>query len=216
MNTFIETIQAESPIQNPSVKWDLCKVKIQEFCIEYSKNKSRQNKSKYKSTSEELNRVEKDLAENPDNLTLQKELQRLKLETEVQSIQHAKSAQMRSRAKFIEEGEKNTKYFLNIEKANANKKIMDRLINEEGNAVTSQQEIMKEQVKYFTKTFSKKGCFDENQAETFITNCDIPQVTKEQNDFLESEITEKYFAEALGKLNNGSSPGLDGIITSFL
>ena len=39
------------------------------------------------------------------------------MEMEIYAVQEAKGAQTRARAKFIEEGEKNTRYFLNLEKA---------------------------------------------------------------------------------------------------
>ena len=47
-------------------------------------------------------------------------------------------AQTRARAKFIEEGEKNTRYFLNLEKAQSNVKIMDRIKKGDGQVTTGQ------------------------------------------------------------------------------
>ena len=51
------------------------------------------------------------------------------------------AAQVRSRVRYIEEGEKNTKYFLNLERANYNSKIMESLIGEKGKEYTKQKKI---------------------------------------------------------------------------
>ena len=41
--------------------------------------------------------------------------------------QRLREHKTRARAKFIEEGEKNTRYFLNLEKAQSQVKIMERI-----------------------------------------------------------------------------------------
>ena len=46
---------------------------------------------------------------------------------EIYAVQEAKGAQTRARAKFIEDGEKKTRYFLNLEKAQSQVKIMERI-----------------------------------------------------------------------------------------
>ena len=43
---------------------------------------------------------------------------------------------MRSKAKWVEEGEKNTKYFLNLEKRNYNSACIKKLITEDGTEIT--------------------------------------------------------------------------------
>ena len=42
----------------------------------------------------------------------------------------------------MEEGEKNTKYFLNLEKSRANSKILEKVTDENGHTVTKQADIM--------------------------------------------------------------------------
>ena len=49
---------------------------------------------------------------------------------------------MRSRVKRVDEGGKNTKYFLNLEKSRAYSKIMERVMDEKGRTFTKQVDIM--------------------------------------------------------------------------
>ena len=57
----------------------------------------------------------------------------------------ARAVQVRVRARWLKKEEKNTKYFLNLEKSRANVKIIDSLINDSGQLVTDQKDIMKMQ-----------------------------------------------------------------------
>ena len=80
---------------------------------------------------------------------------RLKLKTEVTEQHKARAAQVRARGHWVEKGEKNTKYFLNLEKLRTNVKIIDSLINEVGQLVTDQNDIMKMQRDYYAKSYRK-------------------------------------------------------------
>ena len=53
----------------------------------------------------------------------------------------AKGAAIRSRAKWVEFGEKNTKYFLNLEKSRRGNKSINKIKNTKGTLVTEQQAI---------------------------------------------------------------------------
>ena len=170
--------------------------------------------SKYKTLQKDFDYTDKLLSVDPKNQALIRK--KIKHELELQNIQKAKSAQTRSREKFIEEGEKNTKYFVNLEKANTNSNILDGLKPENGELVTSQKAIMQEQVTFFRNVFNQKGSLNETKAESFARNINTPQLTKYQTDDLESDISEEEIDNALKHTRNGTSPGLDGLTASFL
>ena len=56
----------------------------------------------------------------------------VKIKIELLEQQKSRAAQVRARVKWVEEGEKNTKYFLNLEKSRANSKIMERVTDDKG------------------------------------------------------------------------------------
>ena len=63
---------------------------------------------------------------------------------------------MRARVKWVEEGEKNTKYFLNLEKSRANSKIMEKVTDDKGRTFTKQVDIMNVQRDFFSNLYKKK------------------------------------------------------------
>jgi hypothetical protein len=155
MNNCIANYMLENSHMDAQTKWDLCKIKITQFCISFAVNQKLKKKNYYTELQNHLNSAEKDLSNNPHNIQLQTEVESLKRKLETFAYEDARSAHVRSRVKFIEEGEKNTKYFLNLEKARANSKIMDRFKTSMGDTVTSQEEIMAEQVRFYKDVYDK-------------------------------------------------------------
>ena len=68
----------------------------------------------------------------------------------MKQIEHEKTQGyiLRSKAKWYEEGEKSTKYFLNLEKSNALKKHIRKLKLDNNEIVTDQKVILEEQRKF--------------------------------------------------------------------
>ena len=62
-----------------------------------------------------------------------------------------KGRQIRSRVKWIEEGEKNTAFFLGLEKTRQTKKAINELYDKNGKSTTDQNEIMEIEVDYYKK-----------------------------------------------------------------
>ena len=86
---------------------------------------------------------------------------------------------MRSRAQWVEEGEKNTNYFLNLEKRNYNSTCIKKLITEEGKEITKLEEIIQEQKLFYEKLYTSKYQRNSNTIENeqkFLNNPDIPKL----------------------------------------
>ena len=64
-----------------------------------------------------------------------------------------KGRQIRSRVKWIEEGEKNTAFFLGLEKTTQTKKAINELYDKNGKSTTDQNEIMEIEVDYYKKIY---------------------------------------------------------------
>ena len=67
----------------------------------------------------------------------------------------AKGAQTRSRTKFIEDGENNTLYFLNLEKRNAANNTIATLTREDGSTTCSQVDVLEEQVNFYSTLYKE-------------------------------------------------------------
>ena len=94
-------------------------------------------------------------------------------------------------------------------------KIIDSLRTENG-ILTTQKDIIKEQYNFMKESFRKKVIFDENKAEQFINNLHVPQLSQEQSEQLEQDLSEQEVLAALKTMRNNSAPGFSGLTTSFL
>ena len=81
------------------------------------KKRSRRNVTHKEQLLQQLKATENQLCVEPWNKDLHRKHLQIKKELELHDIQLAKGAQTRARAKWMEEGEKNTKYFLRLKKA---------------------------------------------------------------------------------------------------
>ena len=61
---------------------------------------------------------------------------------------------LRSKARWVEHKEKNTKYFLNLEKRNYNKKVITKLKKSDGKEITDPNHILREEENFSTNLYS--------------------------------------------------------------
>ena len=57
-------------------------------------------------------------------------------------------------AKWVEEGEKNTKYFLNLEKRNYNNTCIKTLFNKDNEEITDMKQILEEQKRFYENLYT--------------------------------------------------------------
>ena len=57
---------------------------------------------------------------------------------------------------WVEHGEKNTKYFLNLEKRNYNKNVITKLKKSDGTEITDPNHILREEEKFYTNLYSSE------------------------------------------------------------
>ena len=225
MNGFIDTCLVNLVNENPQQKWELLKLKIKEETMQYSKYRSMKTKNNNLQKIHQLNNIEAQLSQDPNSNELQRKRDNLKLEQEIYEQERFKSAQTRARVKWIQEGEKNTKYFLNLEKTRANAKLFPSIVLDSGVTVTNQHEILNAQRNYYTHLYSNSNEPNNsnnhndtipNRLEEFLQGCDKPKLTEEEKENCEGNITINEATTALKGMKNGSSPGQDGLTTEFL
>ena len=100
-------------ISNPVIRWDFLKFKMRQFCMSYSKKKSRERKQKRISLESKLESLENNITVTSTDLEL-KEYNSVKQELEQIYNYITKGIILRTRTVWYEEGEKSTKYFLNL------------------------------------------------------------------------------------------------------
>ena len=200
------------------MEWELLKVKIKDFSQNYSRLKSTNNKNMLMKLYQQLGKVDSALSSNPHSIVLQNEKQQIAVKIEIMERQKIHAAQVRARVKWVEEGEKNSKYFLGLEKSKSNSKIMTGVLDKDNQLITKQSEILNVQKSFFAELYTRKVT-DENMSEKvnkFLNNTDVPQLSESQRNGCEGNLTESELLSALKCLKNDASPGSDGLTVEFL
>ena len=99
----------------------MCKIKIREFSLKYSKQKKKITKHFLQKLQQDYTLFNRRVDENPSEENIQ-ELQKTRIKLEKIYKDKCRGFFVRSREKWIEEGEKSTKYFFKLEKLNAKRK----------------------------------------------------------------------------------------------
>ena len=115
----------------------------------------------------------------------------------------------------FEQGEKSTKYFLNLEKRNYSKKVVQKvLVN--GNLLTSPKDILKAQYQFYQSLYAKDESFcSTEKINDFLAGIKIQSLDENLRQSCEGEITELECDQVLKSFQNGKSPGNDGIPVEF-
>ena len=114
---FSNTIDEYLGHVSKQLLWEYLKIKVKDFTISYCSKKSIIYKCEVKVLEEKLNKIDQCIKQ--FSTEHEKELERKKLKLELDQLydQKSKGYQIRSRAKWVESGERSTKYFLNLEKS---------------------------------------------------------------------------------------------------
>ena len=197
--------------------WDLCKIRIREFSIQFSKEKAKQFKSRIHWLSSKVDDLHKKIAQSPGNMTLVNEMEKTRMELDLAHVAKSKGAQVRAKVNWIENGEKCTKYFLNLEKSRAGKKIITRLKKQDGEVTCDQKEILNIQYEFYKDLYHGKVDFSQNEdiLSQFIDEVQIPKLSEEDQLSCEGLITTEEAWLALKCMKNGSAPGSDGLTVEF-
>ena len=167
------------------------------------------------------NNLEKDLInkitylENNLNETNFGELDILK--TELQDIRQEKlkGNLIRSRAEYIDKGERPTKYFCGLEKHNYISKTMQSLQKDDGTVLIEQDAILKETEQFYKNLYSSRDSELEDINLNEYVGQTMKTITDDQANRLEGLLTLEEISCTLKNMKNGKSPGLSGFSAEF-
>jgi len=139
------------------------------------------------------------------------------LKTELQQIYEAKGkgAILRSKVRWVEQGEKSTKYFFNLQKRNFDRKVITEIRREDSKTLDEEHEILKEIESFYGKLYASQ-VVDTNEAfSDFTSDLQTAKLTDEEREKLEGYITIEECAKVLKTFPPGKSLGDDGVTAEF-
>ena len=221
---YVTKLRAEIPnfqlkykdIEDLSLKWDLIKMEIRGFTVKYSKNQAKQRKSMEIRLQKQINELYKRAETHPNNKQIVHEIHvaRSRLKSIMQY--KTKGTILRSKVRWHEHGERNTRYFYGLEKRNFEKKTTTKLKLPNGGLTTDQTEILQEQMHFY------KALYTSDNHESSIANNDLTLFTEnitplenEEKSSCEGKVTQAECLKALKDFKNEKSPGTDGLQAEF-
>ena len=105
--------------------------------------------------------------------------------------------------KWVEQGEKPTKYFYNLVKTNYEKKLIREVKLENEEIISNPSQVNKEIEAFYRKMYTAKikdnmdNHAYEHKFNDFIEDLNIPQLSGEEKSFLEKDLTINELKEAL-------------------
>ena len=202
-----------SSYEDKAFIWDFMKCELRGATISFASYlaKKRREQELYL-----INRL-KFLEENIDSGdNLHEEYDHIKSELEGINEYKATGHLIRSKAKWVEDGEKCTKYFLQLENRNHKTKYIKSL-KIDNTTIRDPQEILKAQEEFYSQLYTeldkKSQCINIDNCLFF--NSKSTSLNEIDKDSCDKIITVEECTQNLFELTNNKSPGSDGFTTEF-
>ena len=207
MNQEIMSSLASQDQKEPISVWECLKARIKKATISYSRGKVSRDQEIIANLSEKVNEYEARLPLDQEEDDL---YEKTKLDLEEKMNERVEGIMFRSKARWYELGEKNTKYFYSLEKVKYNAKTCYKLISEEGNDIVGDKNILEIQKDFYEKLYSVdqdvQFCLQNEW------NIRVPLDIRVAQDI---SLTMEDLQVAAMSMNNNKTPGGDGIPVDF-
>ena len=190
--------------------WDLGKVRIKSLSIDYCRRRSAKMRAQSKLLSERVAHLKSlvDLG----HVSALSDYRKALSDLQVFSLDQARGAQVRARARWVEEGESSTSYFLRLEKKRKVESTISSL--KVGDRVVSSTEDLLAAAGDFYKTLYSSCDTDPVIQEELLSNLAL-SLSSEEADSCEGDLTVSECLKAVQGMAKSKTPGLDGLPAEF-
>ena len=122
---------------------------------------------------------------------------------------------IRSRVQWYEQGEKNTKYFLGLEKSVKQKSSIRKIIGEDGIEIEDPKLIQSEIKTFYAHRALRKISVTQFEVEQYLSSINTPSCSSEQVETCNKEISLTEIFNALKSMSLNKTPGNDGLPVEF-
>ena len=203
---------------SPTLLWDMIKLKVRENLLSLlRKKKKRKTCNKQAILENTISRLEKELEslnlEQQRKESILENLEASKLELEEIVKMRTKGAILRCKAKWYNEGEKNTQYFLNLEKRHFKLSTISQLKTRDNTYITSDKDILSTAEVFYRDLYrSPLLPMTEND---YFENVNTSRLDQSEVCHCEGLLTKQERFEALKDNHSDKSPGSDGLPAEF-
>ena len=136
MNSELQKSSRLTEHKNPKERWEIIKSRIKKAASKFTREQSREENLVISALTKKVNEYEASLplTEESDKLW-----QETKADLEEKLLEKTKGSIFRSKVRWYEQGEKNTKYFFSLEKCKYNAKTCYKLVDDLNQEVTDPQ-----------------------------------------------------------------------------
>ena len=216
--TYAHTCVYYSDSVNKRLFWEMLKMEIRAATISFSKDIAKSTYRREMEIRRQLDVLDDIICNNfhfsEIDLVL-KEFDNLK--TELQSIYDKKgmAAIFRSKCRWIEMGERPTKYFFNLEKRNYIKKTITELRMEDETTIKDETQILDAIENYFNNLYMSTDGTTQDDYDQYIQDLSLPRLSDEERDNMEGPLTYEECKKVLETFQNDKSPGEHGFTVEF-
>ena len=226
INQIKETIQEtldeyrDDDFVDPSLLWEMIKLKVREKSLSYAKHRKKQTKQHEMELEQSTVKLEEKL--DNGNLTesqtshLEDEIDKQKLEYEKIIEHRTKGAILRSKAKWYNEGEKNTKYLLSLEKRHFKQSTISHIKVSDNAFINSDGDILCECTSFYKNLYESKVTVTNFLDRSAFFDGENDTALKDYERYAcEGKLNEKEALDALKTMEPEKTPGTDGLPAEF-
>ena len=191
--------------------WDFLKESIKETALFSSREKARQhNRDKVHITNSLINARRDFLA---GNVLAKRTIDSLESKLKAIIFEQQRSVQIRSRAQWLEEGERPSKYFFKLESHRAQINTVKSVFNSADVEVTSKDDIEQAHFDFYSRLYSAEQ-LDATFQNELLSQIDT-SLDDDTRELCEGVLDLTEITSALKGLSSGKTPGTDGLPLEF-
>ena len=209
-NTYVQTHSYYSYLGDKRLFWEMMKMEIRSMTISYCKGKAKNIRNREQDIIQELDQLDAIICTNFSSPNIEAVLREYdKLKNELKSIykEKGKQAMFRAKCRWVENRERPTKYFFNLEKSNYNKKTISELRLQDDSTTKKNKKVILDQIEtYYKNLYTSDYTFSDEE---------IPKLSDEDRDNLEGLLTYNECKKVLETFQNDRAPGEGGFTGEF-
>ena len=193
--------------------WELCKIRIKEFSIKYCVERKRRKVDKIQTLEKQIDEIDKcDYVGESSDIQLKRKT--LLQELNYLYLSDARGAQIRSRARYVEHGEKSSKFFLSLEKSRQKSNTISEL-KTGSNTYTKDEDILGCAANFYENLYQSTNPSKEDIDKYLEQIKPEKRLSSEELNSCEGKVTYDECISVIKLMKDNRAPGLDGISVEF-